>query len=343
MNRSIEWIKAHPLASFFSLTLVLTFVLLFPALYFLDRTDQDLVVIFALYMARLGVYVPVLVGMLVTRWILPDQSPTSATKRWSLFGIVWLVALIVSALDLQRGGTPLEFVPLLILSIPIAVLPAFVVSSAFSRIASLREYLSTLIRPRGALIYYLIALLTFPVLYILGLAITQLLTGEPRLSSVQLSPEILVATLITFASVFFYSGGINEESGWRGFAQRRLQTKHSPLIANVLLWAYLVILHIPNDIVQYRDGDYLLVRFGLYPFITILFGWVYNRTRGSILAPALFHASMNSMNTLKAAIPGSIAMSVLLVLFAVFAVVLDRMWKKLPAHQPAVYPVDDAA
>jgi hypothetical protein len=52
---------------------------------------------------------------------------------------------------------------------------------------------------------------------------------------------------------------------------------------------------------------------------------------------------MNSMNTLKAAIPWSIAMSILLVLFAVFAVVLDRMWKKLPADQPAVYPVDDAA
>jgi membrane protease YdiL (CAAX protease family) len=343
MKKSIGWIKAHPIVSFFALTLVLMYTLLFPALYLINRTDQDLIVIFSLYAARLGVYVPVLVGMLVTRWILPDQSPTSASKRWSIFGIVWLVALIVSALDLQRGGAPLEWVPLLILSIPIAVLPAFVVSSAFSRVTSLREYLSTLVRPRGNLIYYLIALLTFPVLNILGLAITQLLTGEPRLSSVQLSPEILLATLITFASVFFYSGGINEEGGWRGFAQRRLQTKYSPLIANVLLWAYLVIVHIPNDIVQYRDGDYLVVRFGLYPFITILFGWVYNRTRGSILAPALFHASMNSMNTLGTALPITIAGSVLLVLFAVFTILYDRMWKKLPTDQPAVYPMYDAA
>jgi membrane protease YdiL (CAAX protease family) len=180
------------------------------------------------------------------------------------------------------------------------------------------------------------------VLYILGLAITQLLTGVPRLSSVQISPEILLATLITFASVFFYSGGINEEGGWRGFAQRRLQAKYSPLITNVLLWAYLVVVHIPNDIVQYRDGDYLVIRFGLYPFIIILFGWVYNRTRGSILAPALFHASMNSMNTLGAELPITIAGSVLLVLFAVFTVLYDRMWKKLPTDQPAVYPLYDA-
>jgi hypothetical protein len=141
---------------------VFTYTLLFPALYLINRTDQDLIVILSLYAARLGVYVPVLVGMLVTKWILPDQSQTSVKKRWSIFGVVWLVALIVSALDLKRGGAPLEWVPLLILSIPIALLPAFVVSSAFSRVTSLREYLSTLVRPRGNLIYYLIALLTFP-------------------------------------------------------------------------------------------------------------------------------------------------------------------------------------
>jgi Na+-transporting NADH:ubiquinone oxidoreductase subunit NqrD len=46
---------------------------------------------------------------------------------------------------------------------------------------------------------------------------------------------------------------------------------------------------------------------------------------------------MNSMNTLQAAIPGSIAMSVLLVLLSLFVIFLDRMWKKLPPDQPAVY------
>jgi hypothetical protein len=35
-------------------------------------------------------------------------------------------------------------------------------------------------------------------------------------------------------------------------------------------------------------------------------------------------------------------MSVLLVLFSVFAVFLDRMWKKLPTDHPAVYPANDA-
>jgi len=347
MRKSIEYLKTHPVVSFFILTLVLMYILLFPSFYLYQRglADQPLLQLLVLYMSRLAVYSPVLSGMLVTRWTLPVRGPVSASKRWFTFGIVWLVALIISTLDLKRSNPDptVGWVPMLIISIPIAIIPAYVVASAFSRVGSLREYISTLARPRGNLIWYLVALLTFPLLQILGLAITRLLTGEPQLSKVQFSPEILVSTVVTFVSVFFYSGGINEESGWRGFAQRRLQANYSPLITNLLLWVYLVVWHIPNDIVQYREGGYLLFRIGLYPFITILLGWIYNRTRGSILAPALFHAAMNSMNTLQTSIPVTNTGSVLLVLFAVFAVFYDRMWKKLPTDYPAVYPVDKAA
>ena len=343
MQKIFDWMKAHPIMSFFALTLFLLYILLIPAfyLYQMGLADQTLLQVLILYISRLAVYSPVLAGMLVTRWTLPVRSPVSASKRWLTFGIVWLAALIISTLDLWRGNPDptVGWVPMLIISIPIAILPAYVFSSAFSRVTSLREYLSTLVRPKGHFVWYLVALLTFPVIHLLGVAITNLLAGRPSLYNIHFNPGILSATLITFASVFFYSGGVNEEGGWRGFAQRRLQANYSPLIANLLLWAYLVVWHIPNDIIQYREGGYLLVRIGLYPFITLLFGWVYNRTRGSILAPALFHASMNSMNTLQSVIPGTDAGSILLVLFAVFAVLVDRMWKKLPPDYPAVYQV----
>jgi membrane protease YdiL (CAAX protease family) len=216
----------------------------------------------------------------------------------------------------------------------------------FSRFTSLREYLSTLIHPKGNWIWYLVALLTFPVISFLGLVITQLITGENIFSGLYVTPEILLATLVVFARVIFYTGGINEEGGWRGFAQRRLQTSYSPLVANLLLWVCLVLWHIPNDIVHPPGGSgayYLLIRIGIYPFITILFGWVYNRTNGSILAPVLFHASMNMMDMLGTILPSTNAGNVLLVLLAVVAILADRMWKKLPTDHPAVYPVGNAA
>ena len=340
----IKWMKKHPVLSFFALTLALMYILAFPVVFLMNSIEEPIPQLLMLYAGRLGVYGPVLFGMLITRWTLPDRSQSSARVRWFCFVIVWFIALAISTLDLRRSiaGDALGWLPLVVISIPIAFLPAFVVSSAFSRVTSLREYLSTLVRPRGSLVWYLIALLTFPVFHILGLVITQLLGADPGLPDVQLSPEILFATLLTFASVFFYSGGINEEGGWRGFAQRRLQVNYNPLAANLLLWVYLVVWHIPNDIIQYREGGYLLIRIGLYPFITILFGWVYNRTRGSILAPAIFHASMNSMNTLQAVLPGTNIGFGLLILFAVFAILYDRMWEKLPADHPAVYVEGDA-
>jgi membrane protease YdiL (CAAX protease family) len=345
MKKSIEWVKAHPMATFFTLTLALMYLLLFPVVFLMDSIKQDLLQLLVLYAVRLVVYGPVLVGILVTRWTAPERSLAPAWKRWLCFGIVWLVALVVYVLDFHRNLSEgsLGWVGLTIISIPIAILPAYVVSSAFGRITSLREHLSTLVHPRGHWGWYLVALLTFPVLQVLGLAITQLFGAKPRLSEVHVSPEIVWATLLTFASVFFYSGGINEEGGWRGFAQRRLQGRYCPLAVNLLLWVYLVLWHIPNDIIQYREGGYLLFRFGLYPSITILFGWIYNRTQGSILAPALFHASMNSMNTLQEAVPGTNAGFVILILFSIFAILSDRMWRKLPANHPAVFLEGNAA
>ncbi len=50
---------------------------------------------------------------------------------------------------------------MLIISIPIALLPAYVFSSAFSRVTSLREYFSTLVHLRGHFAWYLVALLAF--------------------------------------------------------------------------------------------------------------------------------------------------------------------------------------
>jgi membrane protease YdiL (CAAX protease family) len=340
MKTIANWMKSHPLALFFSLALVITWGLLIVlALALKGLVNQsDLMDVLLLSTARLTLYGPVLAGMIVTRWVTPEQNPGSARKQWLTFGIVWIIALVVSALGLRQESTSnIGLIPLLIISIPIALLPAFVFSSAFSKVASLRDYLSTLVHPRGHFVWYLVALLTFPVVQLLGIVISNLLDSKPPLFNVHFAPGILSASLIAFASVFFVSGGVNEEGGWRGFAQRRLQAHSSPLVANLLLWIYLVVWHIPNDIIQYSEGGYLLIRIGLYPFITILFGWVYNRTKGGVLATALFHASMNSMNTLQAALPFTNAGSVLLVAFAILAILSDRMWKKLPSDHPAVY------
>jgi len=331
MKRKIEeWIRAHPIEAFFLLTIVISFGLLFPAVLI---TGQEGVPgqILSLFLGRIGAYSPVLAGMFIACIIQPDRERVSLIRRLSVFPPVWFIAAIIHTASLNldaEPGTPL--IALLVVSLPVALLPAFVISSAFSGADGAKRMLSTLVRPKGTIVYYLVALLTFPVIHIVGMGITNILNGNAWLPRVSLGADFAFTIFITFFSVLLFSGGINEESGWRGFAQKRLQAKYSPLVTCLILWFLMVIWHIPNDIVQYRHGGYLLVRIILYPFITVLFAWIYNRTNGSILAPAVFHASMNSMNPLMKVFPITTAGNILLVGLAMVVVVSDRMWRRLP-------------
>lgn len=342
MNKLMNWIKNHQVAAFSLVGIAICFGTLFPAVLIIPQEDT-LGQILSLYLARIGTYSPVLAGMFVARVIQPARQRVSLSRRLLVFLPVWFIAEIIHIANLQLTVQPgTSLIVLIVLSLPVALLPAYVISSAYSGAAGVKQMLSTLVRPKGSIVYYLVALLTFPVIHIVGTGITNFLNGDALFPRINQGADLAFTLFITFFSVLLYSGGINEESGWRGFAQNRLQVKYSPLVANLILWFLMVIWHIPNDIVQYRNGGYLLVRIALYPFITILFGWVYNRTRGSILAPAIFHASMNSMNPLMGVFPITIAGNILLVSLTIVAVISDRMWKKLPPEHPAVHQMSPA-
>lgn len=336
-QRINAWIRRYPIEAFFLLGIAICFLTLFPVVLIIPQNDT-LGQILGFYLSRIGVYSPVLAGMFIARIIQPDRQRVSLARRLLVFLPVWFIAEIIQASSLRLSAAPeASTIAIAIFSLPAALLPAFVISSAYSGPDGVKQMLATLIRPKGNFVYYMIALLTFPVVVIVGTAVTNIQNGNAWFPQIGQGAEFSFTIFITFFSVLLFSGGLNEESGWRGFAQRRLQAKYSPLGANLILWFLMVIWHIPNDIVQYQQGGYMLVRIMLYPFITILFGWIYNRTKGSIWAPAIFHASMNSMNPLMEIFSMTTAGNVLLVGFAVAVIFSDRMWRKLPGNHPAVH------
>jgi membrane protease YdiL (CAAX protease family) len=332
-----ESVKRNPVTAFFLLAIATCFATLFPAIYLVPH-DAGVFGILGFYLGKIGVYSPVLAGILVTRIIQPGQHQRPFGRRLKISLPVWLIAVIINIASLKLTAPPtVPLAGLIVLSLPVALLPAWVISSAVSGSDGVKRMLATLVRPRGSIVYYLIALLTFPVIHIVGTGITNVLQGNPWLPQVNQLPNLSFTVLVTFFFVIFFAGGINEESGWRGFAQTRLQVRFSPLVTAFILWFFMVIWHIPNDILQYQHGGYLMVRIVLYVCITILFTWIYNRTDGSILAVVIFHASMNSMNPLMGILPITTAGNIMLIGFGILVVVWDRMWRRLPQNHPAVF------
>jgi membrane protease YdiL (CAAX protease family) len=336
MSRVIEVVRRHQVVSFFVLVLFITFGISVPCLFLLgfDHPVSDVI---QFCFVQLMLFSPVLSGIIISRLADTQRRESDSRTRWIVFLVAWGVAFVISWQTRFRydNGT-VEVVAAAIR----ASVPAFVLSLIFSNNVKLAKYLSTVLRPRGKLVWYLIALLAFPVIHVLGNSITWFIGGAPRQAGNADVLGVIVRTAVTFLSVLFFSGGLNEEAGWRGFALPRLQSRVSPLTACLVIWFFHVIWELPGDVIFTGASWPLVSRLIWMPSWSILFVWVYNRTGGSILAPMVFHASMNSMNSLSVLLPPTPAGTVILIAVALFAVVFDRMWRRLPSYSLAVHRVD---
>ena len=256
-------------------------------------------------------------------------------SRWIAFSLSWVVSavvLIVYGWEIQ-GMKP---VVAIIFYGLMALLPAWMLSSAYARNPGIRKQFSTLLKPRGSWIWYLVIFLIFPGLWLLGGALTRLFGGEALFYLAELGFKSAVFYLLfEFLRGFLMTGGINEESGWRGFALPRLQSRYPVIISAGIVWLFWSLWHLPYDIGRGDSLAWILEnRLFWSLLVSILMTWLYNHTNGSILAPALFHPAMNTIgNTFSITTGGR----VLFICLTIFAILYDRMWVKLPPEHPAVY------
>lgn len=339
MTTLVNWIKHHQVAAFFIIAFGISWPLFL--LIFFIFPGNEIVKLNGL----LAVFSPALAAMLVSAIVEPRPKSGSSRPRWIAFGLAWLASWLIMALYYWYVEKMKPVVAIILWGI-FALFPAWILSSAFAVTPGIRKHFTTLLRPRGNPLWYLLALLAVPVCQLLGAGITRLLGGVVGTGAFQyrlawLSPGQAAAYLaLTFLSGFLCSGGINEESGWRGFALPRLQARYPVIVAVGVVCFFWSLWHIPYDIGLGTPVEWMVLNRTLHMSIfSVLFAWVYNRTKGSILAPALFHPSMNTFGN---HFPLTAASTVLLAALAVFAIVYDRMWQKLPAGALAVYAAPEA-
>jgi membrane protease YdiL (CAAX protease family) len=106
-----------------------------------------------------------------------------------------------------------------------------------------------------------------------------------------------LAILTSFLS--YLLAAIPEEIAWRGFALPRLQARHNALTASLIVGLLWAIWHLPlllntnNSMSTYPIGLFVVDVLA----DSIIYAWIYNNTRGSLLFVTLFHAVGNTIGT----------------------------------------------
>ena len=207
-----------------------------------------------------------------------------------LTGLLWLPAI--------RSGEPLAALLQGRLALPILIatvapsLVAIVLSAIEGRGRGVRELLAQGIRWRFGVGWYALALLTAPLVWAVSLAIGLALGAG--------TPEVRLDVLIPVAA-------IGEEFGWRGYALPRLQRRMRPLPASLLVGVLWAAWHLPYYAFPEVHPLPLPIDFALFSVAliseSVLATWIYNSTRGSVLATMLYHESVH-VATIIPVVPG---------------------------------------
>ena len=324
MRGSLKWThRSHQTECFAFLTISfgLTWIVWIPVL-LVSRTHEQLGDLLVL-----GTFGPSVAAILLSyRSVRAPGSKLSS--RIFCFSLTLLLcwAVLMGHASLWNE-TRLSLGAKLLLLLPSAI-PAWIVSTAFSRDGGIRRTMRSLLTPRP-IGWHLVALCLFPALLLLGAIVTRIQGGalpQPRVAGSGLSYALLV--IVEFGYAFFVGGGVSEEPGWRGFLLPRLQDRFNPLVASLLIWFPWALWHAPLDFAGYAGSTfaaYLRTRVFILIPLCIIITWVYNRCGKTILSAALFHSAFNVAPDF---IPSTEWAVWIILMLALVVIVIDRMWQK---------------
>ena len=159
--------------------------------------------------------------------------------------------------------------------------------------------------------WYLSAFLLLPLIFVSAVLLKAMLTQSPidfnttaAIKTFGTSAN-LPAYLLPFFIFDFLTNG--EEMGWRGYVLPRLQAKHSALVSSLILGVVWGFWHLPKYLMPDNSNSFAL---GMVKFLAeaVLFTWLFNNTRGSLLLTTIMHAAGNTAGVflpLATTIPGS--------------------------------------
>ncbi len=248
----------------------------------------------------------------------PSNSLLQLMRRHPLFffflmalGFTWVYELV--------------FIVLLHLPLGTAVIPGQIIGPTFSAFlmtgltegdVGMGRLLRRYVLWRVGWPWYLVVLIGVPALLLLTILVLPGGIGAVR--------PVVQAYLVAYVIIFFVGGAFFEEPGWRGFALPRLQQRYGALWGTLILGVLWAFWHLPVFLVPGFNGAGTGFAGVSIPFVEFVFGtmamaviftWVFNNTRGSLLLAMLLHASLDT------AVPGAESSLIFLTLYIVLVVI----------------------
>jgi membrane protease YdiL (CAAX protease family) len=146
-------------------------------------------------------------------------------------------------------------------------------------------------------------------------------------------PAQLSASPVLIAIIFVFgltvSGGLNEEPGWRGFAQPHLNERYSALTASLIIGIVWAFWHLPYFVIPITPhSSFTLVNqvgwFLGIVLLSVILAWAYNNT-GSVLIVMVLHAMVNTADVLLPLAPDQIVRDGILIESAVAKVTVTQV------------------
>jgi membrane protease YdiL (CAAX protease family) len=210
------------------------------------------------------------------------------------YGLSWALWIPLCVLRDTAPGTYVSIALLIGSTVPSAV--AILLTAASLGKSGVRALLKRLLIWRVGLRWYLVLLVPTAIVLVAITAAAVLVGGPTAALAVPVANAVILVVLMTFPG-----SALGEEIGWRGYALPRLQTHRSALTSSLILGTLHVLWHLPLWLRGLTDYPPL----SLYPAFAIqgvafavIYTWLYNSTKGSVLLAVLFHTATNAPLTL---------------------------------------------
>lgn len=265
----------------------------------------------------------------------PVRGPVSVGRRLLLFFVLsyaiswaWVIPWVATGHTVEQGvGWPTQLPSLLG-----PMLAAFALTGWADRGPGVSDLVRRIGRWRIGWRWWVAA--ASPLLFFLVVLAVMTVTGAdvPRWDDFASFSGIPVELgLVGVWTIVFLVNGFGEETGWRGYALPQLQRRFGPVTATVVLAAAWAGWHLPQFFFlrSYKDFPPAMIPVFVVGLTggAVVLTWLYNRTGGSILAVAVWHALYNLTGATRAA--GSGVLSAVMWTFVVVTalVLLGLEWR----------------